>query len=50
MPQLLFDLFQAYFEARKHKRKTKSAIKFELRQKLKLYKFSNFMNLDVSLF
>lgn len=37
----MFDLFQAYFDARKHKRKTSSAIKFEMnyeKEVIRLYK------------
>ncbi len=39
--KLLFDLFRAYFDARKHKRKTNSAIKFEMnyeKEIIRLYK------------
>jgi len=37
-PQLLLDLFQAYFDARKHKRKTSSAIRFELNYEKEVFK------------
>ena len=37
-PQLLLDLFQAYYDARKNKRKTKSALRFELNFEREIFK------------
>ncbi|MEK7581836.1 MAG: RNA-directed DNA polymerase [Patescibacteria group bacterium] len=36
--QLLYDLFQAYYDARKHKRSTINALKFEIDYETKLFK------------
>jgi len=38
MPDLLTDLFQAYFDARKHKRKTINALKFELNYEKEIFR------------
>ncbi|MEI7478608.1 MAG: hypothetical protein WCJ81_09365 [bacterium] len=35
--QLLLDLFQAYYDARKHKRNTRSAVAFEMNYETKLF-------------
>jgi hypothetical protein len=36
--QLLYDLFQAYYDARKHKRNAVNVVKFEMHYEAELFK------------